>query len=80
MSNFSRQIAEKKDRKERDKTRKEKLAGYFFDLSKLYMASVAIVSLSPIVTGESNSSDWASLLIGLSASVVFFLFGYRTLK
>ena len=80
MSNFSRQIDEKKDRKERDKTRKEKLAGYFFDLSKLYMASVAIVSLSPIVTGESSSSDWASLLIGLLASVVFFMFGYRTLK
>ena len=80
MSNFNRQLEEHKERKEKDKARREKLAGYFFDLSKLYMASVAIVSLSPIVTGESNGSDWVSLLIGLSSSIVFIIFGYRTLK
>ena len=79
MGNYIR-TEERKERKEKDKARREKLAGYFFDLSKLYMASVAIVSLSPIVTGNGNNADWMSLFIGLSASVMFFIFGYRTLK
>lgn len=80
MGNFAKQIEEKKDRKEKDRTRREKLAGYFFDLSKLYMASVAIVSLSPVITGNANEEDWMSLVIGLGASATFFIFGYRTLK
>ena len=80
MGAYTKQIEQREERRERDKTRREKLAGYFFDISKLYMASVAIVSLSPIVTGESNQSDWLSLCIGLAASALFFIFGYRTLK
>lgn len=68
------------DKIDRDKTRKEKLAGFFFDISKLYMASVAIVSLSPIVTGNGDKANWLSLFIGLTVSCIFFILGYRTLK
>lgn len=50
MSNFSKMQEEKKERKEKDKTRREKLAGYFFDLSKLSFAGLVvggIVSIKP---------------------------------
>ena len=33
MENFSKQQEEKKEVKEKDKVRREKLAGYFFNLS-----------------------------------------------
>ena len=32
MGNYTKQIEEKKDRKDRDQARKEKLAGFFFNL------------------------------------------------
>lgn len=35
MSNYSRLQEEKKENKEKDKVRREKLAGLFFDLAKL---------------------------------------------
>lgn len=42
MGNFSNQQEAKKDAKERDKTRKEKLAGYFFNLSQLTFTALVL--------------------------------------
>ena len=42
MGTWSQQQEVRKETKERDKTRKEKLAGYFFDLSKLSFAGLVI--------------------------------------
>ena len=42
MENFSNQQEAKKEAKERNKTRKEKLAGYFYDSSKVILAGVVI--------------------------------------
>ena len=50
MGNFSKMQEEKKERKEKDNTRREKLASYFFDLSKLSFAGLVIggiVSIKP---------------------------------
>lgn len=50
MGNFSKTQEEKKEIKDKDKTRREKLAGYFFDLSKLSFAGLVIggmVSIKP---------------------------------
>lgn len=50
MSNFSKMQKERTEWKEKDKTRREKLAGYFFDLSKLSFAGLVvggIVSIKP---------------------------------
>jgi hypothetical protein len=50
MGNFSKMQEEKREGKEKDKTRREKLAGYFFDLSKLSFAGLVvggIVSIKP---------------------------------
>ena len=42
MSSFSNTQERKKEVKEKDKVRREKLAGYFFDLSKLAFAGLVI--------------------------------------
>lgn len=42
MGAWSQQQEIRKETKERDKTRKEKLAGYFFDLSKLSFAGLVV--------------------------------------
>ena len=45
MGNWSDQQEIKKEGKEKDKTRREKLAGYFFDLSKLSFAGLVITAV-----------------------------------
>lgn len=42
MGSWSKEQEEKKEVKEKDKTRREKLAGYFFDLSKLSFAGLVV--------------------------------------
>ena len=42
MGNWERKQEEKREGKEKDKTRREKLAAYFFDLSKLCFAGLVI--------------------------------------
>ena len=45
MGNFAEAGKIKDEMKKRDATRREKLAGYFFDLSKLIFAGMVIVCL-----------------------------------
>lgn len=50
MGNWIEKQEAKKEVKEKDKVRREKLAGYFFDLSKLSFAGLVvggIVSIKP---------------------------------
>lgn len=62
-------------------TRREKLAGYFFDLSKLSFAGLVIGSLSPIFSG--SSFGWfngAALACGAIATLAFAIIGNKTIK
>lgn len=49
MSNFDNNRLKKEEIKKRNDSRREKLAGYFFDLSKLIFAGIVIGGLTPNV-------------------------------
>ena len=49
MGNFIKQQEEKKEVKEKDKTRRERLAGYFFDLSMIIRFYVYKISVLPSI-------------------------------
>ena len=49
MSNYSRLQEVKKENKEKDKVRREKLAGLFFDLAKLSFAGLVVGGVSTII-------------------------------
>ena len=82
MSNFSRQIDEKKDRKERDKTRKEKLAGYFLNLSQV--SFTALVVGVPVTLFKEELYDnyilMIMMLIGFVFTISFAKIGNNILK
>lgn len=42
MGNWSERQDERKERREKDRSRREKLAGYFFDMSKLIFAALVL--------------------------------------
>lgn len=67
MGNFIKQQEEKKEVKEKDKTRRERLAGYFFDLSKLVFAALVLGGITPLFTNEPNKMN------GLQSYWVFSL-------
>lgn len=65
MGNFSKQQEEKKEVKEKDKVRREKLAGYFFDLSKLSFAGLVIGFVMPIFSNAKDENNWYVIVIGV---------------
>ena len=50
MGNFAEAGKIKDEMKKRDATRREKLAGYFFDLSKLIFAGMVIGLILPLLS------------------------------
>ena len=65
MGNFIKQQEEKKEVKEKDKTRRERLAGYFFDLSKLVFAALVLGGITPLFTNEPNKMNWVTIILGI---------------
>jgi hypothetical protein len=80
MGNFSRQQEEKKDVREKDKTRREKLAGYFFDLSKLSFAGLVIGVVIPLYSDLSNENNWYSICTGILLTIISAVFANKILK
>lgn len=80
MGNWSEQQDVKKEYKEKDKVRKEKLAGYFFDLSKLSFAGLVIGIIIPLYADIYNSNNWYSISTGIVLSIISALFANKILK
>lgn len=80
MGNFSKMQEEKKERKEKDNTRREKLAGYFFDLSKLVFAALVLGGITPLFTNVSNEINWTTIVLGIFSTYIFANFANRILK
>ena len=55
MGNFAEAGKIKDEMKKRDATRREKLAGYFFDLSKLIFAGMVIGLILPLLSDTENA-------------------------
>ena len=83
MGNWSKQQKEQNEKVEKDKTRKEKLAEYFFSLSNTLFGSL-VIGLSLMLLDESNvfneKAAWIMLLTGLFMLVGLARIGNNILK
>ena len=68
-----------KEEKERIKTRREKLAGYFLDMSKLTFATSVLTGSVPLFTDGTKGSI-AFVAVGVMATIVFYIIGNKILK
>ena len=68
------------EQRERDKVRREKLAGYFFDLSKLSFAGMVAGIILPLVTDVGDVSKWVVLVLGATFTVSLALYAAKILK
>lgn len=80
MGNWSERQEVKKEVKEKDKVRREKLAGYFFDLSKLSFAGLVIGITLPLFSDTQNATMWLVAMFGIVLTVLSALLANKILK
>lgn len=71
MSNFENNMKAKEETKKRNETRREKLGGYFFDLSKLTFAALVLGAFTPLYNEQDLSTDWYVLIAGAILTIIF---------
>lgn len=80
MGKFVEQQKTKEETKEKDKTRREKLAGYFFDLSKLCFAGLVVGVVIPLYADMSNENNWYSVCTGIILTIMSAYLANKILK
>ena len=65
MGNWSQQQELKKEAKEKDKIRKEKLASYFLNLSQLTFVALVLGGITPLYTHIETEINWYVLVAGV---------------
>ena len=80
MSNFDNNRVKKEESRKRNETRREKLAGYFFDLSKLIFAGIVIGGLTPLFSSSASEINWMTILTGVITTYIFASLANRILK
>lgn len=66
--------------RKRNETRREKLAGYFFDLSKLTFAGLVIGGVTPLFKDDADGIGWVTTLLGIVSTYIFAFFANRIIK
>lgn len=69
-----------RDEKDKMKTRKEKLTGYFYDLSKLIFAGLVLGGIVPVFTDGTYSPKLWILIAGCLATYLTAFLANRILK
>lgn len=69
-----------KEKKEKDKTRREKLAGYFFDLSKLVFAALVLGGITPLFSDVDMQVNWITVALGIFSTYFLAFFANKILK
>ena len=75
MSNWEKQQEVKKEGRERDRSRRETLGKYFYDLSKLMFAAMLILQKD-----MSDSISWLMILFGGLLTYLLAWIGNKILK
>jgi len=80
-SNWSEQQKARTEVKEQNKVRREKLAGYFFNLSQLTFAAIVLGGVTPIYAStDTMQANWAVIASGLALTCVLAYIAHRILN
>ena len=80
MGKWIEQQDVKNETKEKSKIRREKIAGYFLNLSQLTFVALVLGGITPLYINEEHVVSWLLLSAGALASFVLASIGYRILK
>lgn len=80
MGNWEIQQIKKQENQERDRSRRETLGKFFYDLAKLTFAGLVIGSIAPLYMNIENANYWYTVLTGSILTIIFASIGNRILK
>ena len=81
MGTYTKQIEQRQERKERDKTSRETLGKFFYDLAKTTFTIMVIGNLATVFVGEVNPYMISlMILLGLFITFLFAYTGNKILK
>ena len=66
--------------REKDKVRREKLVGYFYDLSKLSFAGIFVSVIVPLFTETLNLRMWIAAIFGVVLTILSAMLANKILK
>ena len=69
-----------RDEKEKVKTRKEKLAGYFYNISQLTFTGTGLGGFLPLLRGDVGVGNIIVLIFGMAMTTAFAVAANRILK
>lgn len=68
-------------KEDKEKTRKEKLAGYFYNISQLSFAGLVLGGFTPFLTDNNNDHiNWLFILFGIITTSVVAYIANKILK
>ena len=80
MGKWIEQQEQLKEERTRNSTRREKLAGFFFDLAKLCFATVVLGGITPLFVNDIVSIRWGIVVSGVIATLIFASIANKILK
>ncbi|MDD2952746.1 MAG: hypothetical protein PHC95_06250 [Parabacteroides sp.] len=80
MGNWSEQQEARKETKEKDKVRREKLAGFFFNLAQLTFAALVLGGITPIYANVEMGVNWYVLIAGSIWTIMLAKVGNTILR
>ena len=80
MGKWIEQQDVKKEKKEKNKVRNEKLAGYFLNLSQLTFVALVLGGITPLYLDVEHTISWYLLSAGVMTSYVFLMIANNILK
>lgn len=80
IGNWDKQQEDRKDTKEKNKIRREKLVGFFYDIAKLSFAGLVVGFVMPIFSDVKNENNWYVIVIGIVLTVLSASLANKILK
>lgn len=80
MGNNMSEEEKKKEQKEYEKTRREKRAGFFYNLGQLSFAALVLGGLMPLISSEKTIASIITIILGGCSTYIFGQIADKTLK
>ena len=78
-NNNTPQSGSQRTKTDKEKTRREQLAKYLYDVSKIFVAGMILVNITPLISGDFTWVNVVSFVFGILTAIPFAWIANRVL-
>lgn len=75
-----RKMVTEREQREKNSMRRDKISGYFLDMSKLTFGTLVLGDIFPMLNEVKFEGNALPLLLGVFMTIIYAIIGYRILK